>query len=118
MSSGTAMQRAPKYCATRGCLELLPAGTSWCPAHAPIKWATSRRRPRGWRKTRERILRRDQWACYLQVQGVCVGRATQVDHIDNLGSDEDENLAAICAPCHQRKSLVEARESQLTRQPM
>ncbi|MDD7813680.1 HNH endonuclease signature motif containing protein [Mycobacterium sp. CSUR Q5927] len=104
------MQRAPKYCAERDCLEIVPAGTIRCPTHTVISWSTTRRRPRGWRKTRERILTRDQWRCY-----VCGCRATEVDHIDNLGSDEDDNLAAICSDCHLRKTLAEARESQLTR---
>lgn len=111
------MDRAPKYCAQPDCLELLPAGTKRCPAHT-TRWATSRRRPPGWAKIRQRILRRDRWTCYLRLPGVCVGHATQVDHIDNLGGDEDENLAAICAPCHLRKTQAEARESQLIRQSM
>lgn len=106
------MRRAPKYCANRDCMELLPAGTTRCPDHT-IRWANTRRRPPGWKATRLRILARDKWRCY-----VCGQHATEVDHIDNLGSESDDNLAAICPACHRRKSQSEAKESQLTRLPI
>lgn len=111
------MKRAPKYCAERGCLELLSAGTDRCSSHS-MSWVGTRKRPPGWRSTRARILCRDKWTCYLQLPGICTQHATQVDHIDNLGGDEDGNLAAVCGPCHQVKTRTESREAQLTRQPM
>lgn len=106
------MQRAPKYCAENDCLELLTTGINRCPKHART-WSTSRRHPRGWTTIRARIMARDKWTCY-----VCGRQATDVDHIDNLGSDEDSNLAAICPECHRKKTQTEALESQLTRPPM
>ena len=64
--------------------------------------------PRGWQRTRRRILRRDRGICY-----VCHRTgADQVDHIvpgSQLGGDEDSNLAAIHEyPCHAVKTAREA----------
>ena len=59
--------------------------------------------PPGWAKTRLRILRRDDWRCYR-----CGRRnANEVDHVIPAalgGSDEDDNLAAICVRCHRIKT--------------
>ncbi|WP_331713400.1 HNH endonuclease [Nocardia terpenica] len=45
---------------------------------------------------------------------MCVGRATEVDHIVNFarhGSDEIDNLQAVCAPCHRVKTARESAEA-------
>jgi len=63
--------------------------------------------PRGWAATRLRILERDNYTCYI-----CGGRADQVDHVIGVaadGGEDDGNLAAICTPCHRRKTGREAR---------
>lgn len=63
-------------------------------------------RPKGWAKTARRILRRDGHRCYK-----CGGEATEVDHVrpaSQGGTDDHENLAAICAACHRRKTAAEA----------
>lgn len=86
----------------------MPGGVRNCDEHKSRWDSSTRRRPRGWAKIRARILRRDQWICY-----VCGLRATDVDHINNLGGDDDWNLAAICLRCHKRKTQAEARESRL-----
>lgn len=110
--------RAPKYCTHRDsdgpCLNLVPAGTRNCDQHAS-RWgktaASQRTATSDWRKRRAIILKRDNFRCY-----VCGGPANQVDHIVAVahgGSDKYDNLAAICPPCHQRKSLAEARDSRL-----
>ena len=106
--------RASKYCshtdpAGQHCLNLVPGGTRNCPEHQSRWGNTTRRRPKGWANTRARILKRDNHHCY-----VCGQPATEVDHIDNLGSEADNNLAAICNPCHTTKTLREAQESRLT----
>jgi 5-methylcytosine-specific restriction protein A len=52
-------------------------------------------------------LRRDGWRCQLNCPGICLISATQVDHIEGVaagGSDEEDNLAAVCVPCHRRKT--------------
>jgi len=70
---------------------------------------TSRRTkplPPGWAKTVRRILKRDNHRCYR-----CDALATEVDHIvpaSQGGTDDDNNLAAICTPCHRRKTASEA----------
>lgn len=107
--------RAPKYCThydTSGvqCLNLVPAGTRNCPEHQSRWDRSTRRRTGNWRTTRARILDRDNHTCYL-----CGGPANEVDHIDNLGGEQDSNLASICRNCHTRKTVREALESRLTR---
>ncbi len=69
--------------------------------------------PKGWERTRKRILRRDGWACQwrLDAGGLCGEPATDVDHIvrpDLGGTDDDANLQALCTWHHQRKTGREA----------
>ncbi|BCO57167.1 HNH endonuclease [Mycobacterium intracellulare subsp. intracellulare] len=64
-----------------------------------------------WQRTRRRILRRDDWEC--QIRGPrCLGDATEVDKRTpiSLGGrdDDDENLRAVCTPCHRSKTAREA----------
>jgi 5-methylcytosine-specific restriction protein A len=77
---------------------------------------TSDERIRGgkWQRIRDRILTRDNGICQCE-ECRASGRvlpATQVDHVRPLwedGSDEDDNLQAINADCHKRKSAEEAK---------
>ena len=65
---------------------------------------------RPWRRKRESILLRDKYTC--QKCGT-VTLDLEVDHIVNLaqgGSDDDANLQALCAPCHQAKTATEAAQ--------
>lgn len=99
-------------------------GSGYCPSHrADAKVGTfadprrGSRHERGygseWERTRQRILRRDNGLCQ-----VCLSRgqytpASQVDHITNKaagGTDADDNLQAICRPCHRAKTAAEARQ--------
>ena len=64
--------------------------------------------PKGWDKTRARILRRDAYIC-----GVCHRPgANEVDHIRPVsmgGGEDDTNLQAIHSrPCHAAKTAREA----------
>ncbi|WP_310962138.1 HNH endonuclease [Nocardioides terrisoli] len=66
--------------------------------------------PGNWKTTRRRILQRDEGRCYSPYPALCIGEATQVDHVQPVaagGSHDDDNLAAICAPCHDAKSKAE-----------
>lgn len=59
-----------------------------------------------WRKLRKRALVRDGHRCRT-----CGAPANEVDHIVNVaegGSDELENLQALCPPCHRRKTQAES----------
>jgi len=65
--------------------------------------------PKGWQRTRRRILRRDSRRCYR-----CGGEATEVDHVrpaSQGGTDDHENLAAICSECHAKKTAAEANQA-------
>lgn len=64
-----------------------------------------------WQRTRRRILRRDDHEC--QIRGPrCAVDATEVDKIVPIslgGSDtDDDNLRAVCVPCHRAKTAREA----------
>lgn len=68
-------------------------------------------KPRGWVKTKARILKRDEGVCY-----VCrTPGADQVDHLVPVhlgGSHADANLGAIHSwPCHHSKTQREANTS-------
>ena len=63
---------------------------------------------RPWRRKRASILIRDNYTC--RVCGLTT-KDLEVDHIVNVaqgGTDDDDNLQAICIPCHKAKT---ARES-------
>lgn len=68
---------------------------------------------------RQRILQRDNHTCQQQDPG-CTITATEVDHIVNLAAlgltradamadEDDNNLRAICTPCHKTKTERERR---------
>lgn len=56
---------------------------------------------------RERIMRRDCSMCQTCKRNGRITLASEVDHItalDNGGSNDDDNLEAICVECHKAKS--------------
>lgn len=78
---------------------------------------------RPWRRLREQVLKRDKYLCQC---AECAERfvplqADEVDHIITLangGTDHPDNLRAINADCHKRKTQVDsgkAREGRLER---
>ena len=84
-----------------------------CQRHGRSGWA---RRPppanqyayRGdWPERVKRVLARDDRRCQLGFADICVGRASQVDHIvrpADGGTSDLANLRAVCAPCHARRT--------------
>lgn len=60
--------------------------------------------PPGWPKIRRRILERDNYLCQIRDMTVCVGTATDVDHIGDRGDHGNANLQSACGPCHDRKT--------------
>ncbi len=74
-------------------------------------WETSRH-PRSTRRSRELRLRvLAAWPeCYLGLPG-CTVVSTEDDHVVPLafgGSDEFDNHAGVCQPCHKRKTQGES----------
>jgi len=104
--------KPPGPCRIPGCPQLVPIGGQ-CPTHPREAWAGSTRRrrlPKNWPQIRRRVLQRDWNLCYL-----CGGSASEVDHI-KAGDDHTlENLAAICTPCHRRKSGREGNAAKRTK---
>jgi 5-methylcytosine-specific restriction enzyme A len=80
-----------------------------------VSWRT-KPLPKGWHKLQPRILRRDNHQCQLRYD-VCIGKATEVDHIHGPDDDSDANLQAACPPCHRVKTSREARAANPLSQP-
>jgi 5-methylcytosine-specific restriction protein A len=110
--SETSMMRAPKVCANPQCPALARPGISYCDDHAPKPWASSNRRaelPRGWAKTRARILRRDP------ICTICgMDFSTQCHHVDDKHDHRDSNLAGVCQPCHTTLTTQQAAQARRT----
>jgi hypothetical protein len=62
--------------------------------------------PENWRsEIRPRILKRDDYICVWVTNGIrCQERATDVDHIGDPADHRDENLRALCAGHHRKRS--------------
>ena len=117
---------APKPCRHPGCGKLVSDGSGYCADHkrpAAGSFADPNRGTRHdrgygskWDKIRERILKRDNGLCQACLRnGVVtpVGRkkfSYYCDHIvpkEEGGTDDDENLQALCRPCHTAKTDLE-----------
>lgn len=62
---------------------------------------------------RRKVLRRDSGICQMQLE-VCLGQASEVDHIipvSEHGTNELENLRAVCVNCHKVKTQREAQRA-------
>ena len=61
-----------------------------------------------WQKLRIKILKRDGYQCRL-----CGDDAREVDHIKpkaNGGTDDEDNLQALCVACHRVKTAKESNK--------
>ena len=99
----------------RGCSDggiALP-GTSRCRAHTRSGWGTHKPAANayaygsGWSKIARQVLVRDGYRCQLRYADICVGRASQVDHIvqpEAGGGSDLANLRAVCVRCHARRT--------------
>ncbi|GGK61351.1 hypothetical protein Sme01_03060 [Sphaerisporangium melleum] len=70
--------------------------------------------PPNWEAVRIVVLTRDNYVCYE-----CSGYATHVDHVKNAasgGTDEFDNLKAMCEPCHRVKSSAEGGRAKAAKQ--
>lgn len=111
---------AAKPCRHPGCGQLVRDGTSYCPAHKQARAGTFADRARGtrqqrgyggaWDKLRVVVLQRDAGLCQPCRAAGHVAVATMVDHIQPKskgGTDDMDNLQAICRACHTRKTDLE-----------
>lgn len=63
------------------------------------------------RAQRLRILERDDYRCQLRLKG-CLGEANEMDHkvaVALDGPDDDDNMQAVCHPCHVQKTNDDRR---------
>ena len=67
-----------------------------------------------WTKRRAKVLERDGYLCQPCYRKGRPTPATEVDHItpkSQDGTDDYENLQAICNPCHKAKTKAESTGS-------
>ncbi|MBO9377901.1 HNH endonuclease [Sphingomonas histidinilytica] len=91
----------------------------------PSGWSrTKSRQERGygaaWDRTRKRILQRDKHLCQPCLKRGVVRPGPEVDHVTPKaegGTEDDDNLQAICSDCHKRKTAEEAARAQGRRAP-
>jgi 5-methylcytosine-specific restriction enzyme A len=60
-----------------------------------------------WARIRLQVLERDDYQCQLRYADICVGRASQVDHIvqpEAGGGTDLANPRAVCVRCHARRT--------------
>jgi 5-methylcytosine-specific restriction protein A len=111
------MPRARKFCGRNGCRTLVTPPRKHCEACSG--WATSPKTASSqatdrhhWRSViRPAALKRDNYRCQLAIPGLCVGTATEVDHIIEVsdgGTDTLENAQSSCRRCHARKTAQHA----------
>jgi 5-methylcytosine-specific restriction protein A len=93
---------------TRACV----CGRVGCTVHGRSGW--QRYRPPAnayaysgdWPQRVRAVLKRDGYVCQLHYD-ICVGRASQVDHIvqpEAGGTGDLSNLRAVCVKCHARRT--------------
>jgi len=113
-------QKPQKPCGYPGCPELIREGR-YCPVHktemsrqynATRDPDFNQRYGRQWRKIRTLYISKHPLCEECEKSGRLVP-ATEVHHIiplDEGGSNADENLQALCKPCHSRHTLNETRK--------
>ncbi len=90
-----------------------------CYAMPKHRWSTKSRHETGygsnWDRIRKVALNRDNHLCQSCLRRGRVTSANQVDHIkpkSRGGTDDLDNLRALCKPCHDEKTKTESRPSQ------
>ena len=115
--------RIPRQCRLHTCAATTTARNGYCDAHQALAsgWTAEDRgssTDRGygwdWRKRRDRIMRKHKYLCQPCLAKDRVMPAVAVDHIvpkAEGGTDADENLQAICKPCHKLKTESESKRA-------
>ena len=98
--------KSKRPCGYPGCPNLVEAGTSYCPAHKPMRKNASAYYDRRWQKVRAAYLARHPLCADCQIVGRLTP-ATEVHHIIPInegGGDREENLLGLCKSCHSRRT--------------
>jgi len=72
-----------------------------------MAWEGSTRRQtlgKDYFRNRAIVMRRDGKRCQLRIPGLCIGDATDCDHIGDRLDHRPENMRAACRPCHLKRS--------------
>ena len=113
-------------CRAHCCPNLVSSRTmkGYCDSHAHLRandgwqaWhrgqnTTERGYGQAWRKLRQQVMERDGYLCQVCKQQGRLTEATAVDHIKNKasgGTDDLDNLQAICQVCHRAKTQAESQ---------
>ncbi len=56
-----------------------------------------------WRN-RTAVMKRDNRQCRIRTPGLCIGTATECDHVGDRLNHSPENMRAACRPCHLHRS--------------
>lgn len=56
-----------------------------------------------WRN-RAAVMKRDGHLCQIRTPGLCIGTATECDHVGDRLDHRPENMRAACRPCHAQRS--------------
>jgi len=76
-------------------------------------WQGSTRRrtlPPDWMRVRNHVLKRDGRRCRIR-DTMCIGVATEVDHVGDREDHRPEMLRAACGPCHQNRSSMQGGQA-------
>lgn len=55
-------------------------------------------------RARAIVMRRDGRQCRIRTPGLCIGTATECDHVGDRLDHSPENMRAACTPCHRDRS--------------
>jgi 5-methylcytosine-specific restriction protein A len=103
-------------CGERDCLALV-RGAVYCEQHSKA-WhggqQSGRLKTAAYERMRQRVLGRAGYHCQILYSDICIGAATEADHIVPVfegGTRDEANMQAACRPCHARKSSLEGHRA-------
>ena len=97
------------------CDEHADKRTGWAKTQERKGNTTERGYGHAWRKLRAQVLERDGYLCQACKAKGRITPATDVDHIVNKasgGTDDIDNLQALCRACHKAKTQAESSDAQ------